>query len=57
MTHDELMQQYEKSLETLRGLAALRDWSPDGDKAFYLARENVYWCKCAVVLWESKNHE
>lgn len=41
---------YAAALEHLRALAALKDWSPEGERAFYQARENCYWAKCALVL-------
>jgi hypothetical protein len=56
MTHEQLESNYRDALKTLRDLAALREYTPGGDKAFHAQRENVYWAKCALVLWEGKNN-
>ena len=45
-------QAYQAAMEHLRALAALKDWSPEGEKAFFQAREDCYWKKCALVLSE-----
>jgi hypothetical protein len=49
-----LEMQYRDALKTLRDLRDLRDYTPAGDKAFLQARDNVYWAKAALVLFESK---
>lgn len=55
MTHEQLESEYQHELNKLRELAALRDYTDAGDKAFAIQRDNVYWSKCAIVLFESKN--